>query len=223
MSDITTTGMILSVMPVGEYDRRVELLSSTLGRISAFARGARNPGSSLVSATRVFAFGEFRLYQGRNSYTIHSAGIREYFDDLTKNVEHMYQGFYYLELARYFSRENLEARDMLTLLYYGLKALESPFLTGSLVRSIVELKMLEINGLCPPAERMTETNLSGGCIKALNRVISMPPERVFSFTLTEEVRREFSGVVTGLLRRNVDRQFQSEKLLEAMKDLTYNT
>ena len=231
MNDLTTTGMILSVMPIGEYDRRVEILSAELGRISAFARGARKPGSPLVSATRVFAFGEFTLYQGKNSYTVHSAKIRNYFDSLTADMDHMYYGFYFLELAQYFSRENLEAGDMLKLLYCALKALGHPSFNDLLVKRIVELKMLEINGLCPSMDRLLAgegsfsfaRDLSGACVKALQRVIGMPPQKVFSFALSEEVLQEFSCVVKELMRISVDREFKSEKLLDTMSDLTYNT
>ena len=67
MNAIKVRGMVISVMPIGEYDRRLEILTDTLGRISAFARGARKPSSALVSASRVFAFGEFELYEGRSA------------------------------------------------------------------------------------------------------------------------------------------------------------
>ncbi|MBQ1286000.1 MAG: recombination protein O N-terminal domain-containing protein, partial [Lachnospiraceae bacterium] len=65
-------GMVISSMPIGEYDRRLEILTDSMGRISAFARGARKPSSPLVSISRVFAFGEFDLYEGRNSYSVNA-------------------------------------------------------------------------------------------------------------------------------------------------------
>jgi len=124
MSNVSVQGIVLTTMPIGEYDRRLELLTGSFGRISVFAKGARKPQSDLVSASRVFAFGQFELYQGKTSYTMRSAKISNYFEGLTKDIDLTYYGFYFLELARYFSRENVESTQMLKLLYVTLRALE---------------------------------------------------------------------------------------------------
>ena len=133
-------GMVISSMPIGEYDRRLEILTDSRGRISAFARGARKPSSPLVSISRVFAFGEFDLYEGRNSYSVNAARISNYFEELTKDVELSYYGFYFLEIAAYFTREGLDATEILKLLYQSLRALSLESLSHSLVRGIYELK-----------------------------------------------------------------------------------
>ena len=99
MNQIVLTGMVLSTAPVGEYDRRVVILTKEQGKISAFARGARRPNSPLVGAVNPFSFGEFTLYQGRTSYTIQSASISNYFAELREDVVGAYYGFYFMGIS----------------------------------------------------------------------------------------------------------------------------
>ena len=70
--------------------------------------------------------------------------INEYFSNSMNDIDSMYMGMYFLELADYYGREGIEAKDTLELLYIAMKQLGKKAIPIDLIRCIYELRTLVI-------------------------------------------------------------------------------
>lgn len=242
----SVTGMVLSAMPIGDYDKRLVLLTRERGKITAFAKGARRQNSAFLACSQPFSFGEFMVYEGKTSFSIVSANITNYFEDIRKDLEGVYYGLYFCELADYFGRENEDGTQMLKLLYQSLRALNLDSISNSLIRHIYELKLLALNGLtpqvfqcvkckkedsnfyfhsesgglvCPDCRKKILTSvkyisISSSTIYTMQYIITSSIEKLFTFTVSDQVRRELEQCMGSYCKVYIDRKMKSLEFLE---------
>lgn len=209
---ISVTGMVLKTEPVGEYDRRVVLLTRERGKIAAFARGARRQGSRLLASTNPFCFGEFMLYEGRTAYGIAESNISNYFEGFREDFESACYGMYFLEVMDYFTRENNDEKEMLKLLYQSLRALLHPGLNNSLVRYIFEIRAVAVNGEYPGLPVRKEPYLPS-TVYAVDYIVGSGIEKLYTFTVTEQVLSELGEIAENYRKRFVDKKMKSLEIL----------
>lgn len=243
---ISLTGIVISSMPVGEYDNRIVLLTKERGKICAFAKGSRRMHSSLTGLVRPFLMGRFELYEGRDAYTLTGGESKEYFEELSKDLVGVYYGFYFLEIADYYSREGIEGTNMLNLLYMSFKALINKNIDNDLIKLIFEFKAMVINGeypevfecvKCKSATGITHFSLIQGggiCTKCrtnvfdsftisndllytMQYIILAKLDKLYTFTLKDTVLAEFEKMMKVLRKANFDKHFKSLDILETMK------
>lgn len=208
------TGMVLKAEPIGEYDRRVVILTKEKGKISAFARGARKQTSRLLAATNPFSFGKFRLYAGRSSYNLTEADISNYFEGLRTDFEGAYYGMYFLEVMDYYTRENNEDKEMLKLLYQSLRALMNEKLPNRLIRYIFEMKAMVLSGEFPGMPENGDYEESTRY--AVHYIMSSSVEKLYTFTVTDTVLAQIAQIADDYRKRYTDRVFKSLEILESL-------
>lgn len=215
MSDLVTlTGMVLSAMPIGDYDKRIVILTREKGRIAAFAKGVRRPNSYLLGASRPMAFGTFALYEGRSSYTLKNAEITAYFDELSRDLEDISYGSYFLEVAAAYTVEGLDGTAMLKLLYQSLRALSKPSIPKLLVRYVFELRTMVINGvysLDPPVSVCDSTAYT------IYYIGTAPIEKLYTFTVSEQVLAQLGQCMAIYRERYLEGQFTSLDILKSLE------
>ncbi len=158
-------GVVLIASPIHDYDRRVEILTSRIGRISAFVPGARRNNSPLSACSMPFTFAEYELFQGKNSYTVKSASIKKYFDALTYDYDKVCMASYFSEMIRFFTRENVEATQEVNLLFFAVNAIIKANIPLKLIRIIFEMRMMLLQGEAPELYKCLE------CGKPVNESI----------------------------------------------------
>lgn len=208
------TGIVLKAFPVGEYDRGVILLTRERGKISAFARGARKPGNRLAAASNPFSFGRFKLYEGKNSYTIVETDIQRFFEELRTDYVGACYGLYFAEVAEWYTRENNDEREMLKLLYQSLRALCADSLPNPLVRCVFECRAIAVNGEFPgvPADEKLEKST----VYALQYIAECPIEKLYTFTVTDSVLKELKTVAARYMKQFVGHNFKSLEVLQTL-------
>ncbi len=241
-ANIKVMGIVISAAPVGEYDKRLVILTGQRGKVTVFVKGARRPSNRFAAGCRPFTFGEFTLYQGKTAYNMVDMEISNYFEELATDMDTVYYGFYFLELADYYSRENVESKEMVNLLYLTLKVLSQRNISTKLIRHIYELKLFAINGEYPDvfacvhcgnkeqlkgftvdksgavcsecmgvSKDVIELNTS--TFYTLQYIVSSPINKLYTFTVTEEVLAELSMVLGRWMSRYIDKEFKSLEML----------
>lgn len=213
-SNYEVTGMVLSSVPAGEYDRRVEILTRERGRISGFATGARRPGSPVMAAAQPFVFGTFVISEGRTANKIREARVDNFFAGLRKDVSGSLYGTYFMEVLQYVTRENNDETALLMLAYQTLRALESDAFDNRLVRAVFEIKTIMIEGEYPGPRR--DTKYLDATLYTLDFLFRTAPARVYTFSVKPQVLEELRSYAKWLCGRTWDHRFQSLEILELL-------
>ena len=214
---VNDSGMVIRSDAYSEYDRRVVLLTKDHGKITAFAKGARRQNNKLMASTDLFCFGQYRLYPGREAYTMVDAVPKTYFDELRNDISAAAYGMYFLDVMEYQTRENNDEEKLLVLLYMACMALKKEEIDNRLVKAVFELKTIVLQGVYGDKDdEELKKGLSESALYAIDVVVHTEPKQLFSFMLKEEPLREFVSFVNNKKSKVWNRHFNSEDMIEVL-------
>ncbi|MBQ9279195.1 MAG: DNA repair protein RecO [Lachnospiraceae bacterium] len=243
--EIEVTGIVLYVTLVGEYDKRLVILTKERGKITVFANGARRPNSALTAASQSYVMGTFTVFPTRDAYNLVKVDVKEYFHDIAYDMEKMCYAAYFSEFMSYYTREGDFCTNNLNLLYVTFKALLDDRVSNELIRYIYEIKLMDIEGeglqafscvncgekerinyfdarsggllcdKCALAKKVTY-KVSDSLIYTLQYILSTPINKLYGFTLSEEVMGELRYVAERFRNEYVDKKFKSLEILSTL-------
>ncbi|MGN0438403.1 MAG: DNA repair protein RecO [Lachnospiraceae bacterium] len=241
---IELTGIILSSMPVGDYDKRIVILTKERGKITAFARGARKPNSPYLGISEPFNFGVFTLSEGYDAYHLAGADIKEYFLDVKNDIEGICYATYFCDILEYLCVDGYGDTNVLNLIYITLKSLTKSDVSKKLIRRIFELKILDYDGVGFDASHCMKCNcdkleafylpgngflcekcavqienvkyVSQTAIYTLQYILSAPLKKLYTFQVNEEIYLEIESIIDGYFKKHVNKNFKSLEILSVM-------
>lgn len=238
------TGIVLAGTPVGDYDKRLVILTKERGKITVFARGARKPNSPYLGVSEPFNFGTFTLTEGYDAYHLVGADIKEYFLDVKKDIEGICYGTYFCDVLEYLSVDGFGDVNMMNLLFVSLKAITKKEIPNVLVRRIFELKVLAYDGegmqvfsccqcdkeelaafylngnglVCKDCSRKVEHPyfISQSAVYTLQYILTASLTRLYTFHVTESVMEELNEVIGRYFSKHVTKKFNSLEILASL-------
>lgn len=238
------TGIVLSSTLVGDYDKRLVILTKERGKITAFAKGARKPNSPYLGISEPFNFGTFTMLEGFDAYRLLGGEIKDYFLEVKNDIDGICYGTYFCDILEYLCVEGIGDINILNLLYMTLKALVKKNIPKKLIQRIFELKVLAFDGeamavfsctncgrekveafylpgnglLCKEcSSHMTGlSTLTESAVYTLQYILSAPVDKLYTFQVSEEVFCEIDGVVERYFKQHVTKKFNSLEILASL-------
>ena len=240
---IKTKGIVLHEMTIKDHDKRIILFSKEFGKMVVFANGAKRAKSPLLAGTQPFVFGEFSVYESRNSYTLRQVVIEESFYELRNDMVRLTYGLYLLEVVNSVIQEMDPNTELLRLLYISLFNLKAEAHPGKVITTVFQFRSMNMLGFAPDLSgcmecgdtkgpftlttkgglvcnncpRYKEKPMSMEALHVLGYIQQAPLTKLYHFKMDEELFGEIEKQVQDYFSNFVTGDFKSLDILSALE------
>lgn len=151
MKNLSTAGIVINTMNLGEADTLVTILTAKHGCITAKARSVRNSKKRFMGGIDLFDCAVFQLKQNQNSkhFNIESINRCEAWPSLRQNLTKYSLASYCLEMTRHFAQEeDEEAKELFDHLFLCLRTMDKNTCldTAKSLTTFYNLVLLKLSG-----------------------------------------------------------------------------
>ena len=146
-----TDALVIKSNNVGENDRAVVLLTRDKGLISAFISGGRSIKGKNSAASSLLTYSTFEITKKNDSFRITDSEVQKSFFSFSSDILKFSLAQYISELCLAivpFETEG-ESEDFLRLALNALHFIEKGQTDLSIIKAVVELRIMAISGLMP--------------------------------------------------------------------------
>lgn len=234
MEYIKTTGVVLKRKTVKEGDAIISVLTSDMGVICAFVKGAKNYKNRNSQGSNPFCYSEFVLSPGRDMYRVNSCLLLESFYNLSTNIERIAYATYIADLVDFTVKENVGDERILPFVLNTFFLLANSDKNLRLIKCVFELRLLCLIGLTPELDSCIkcgsnepaymnaaiggtlcsacgtgEEQISKTVLSAMRYVKDADDKKVYSFTIPNELILEFENHTSHFIKEHIERDFYS--------------
>lgn len=216
MSTEKIRGLIIKETFSGEADKYLTIFAKDKGKISVFAKGARNTKSKFLAASSIFTYADFIIRTATKTPTLISADIIETFYNLRTCLAATAYGSYMAELLDKAFIDNVADNDALQL---ALKTLQWLSKGDDFAREkgcIFQLRLLEILGYRPDEQLLGEFSLSKDAKNIINYILTSDLNSAFRLNINTTALQELEVFIEKYMEYHTDIRAKSYKLIKTM-------
>lgn len=214
MSSEKIRGIIIRENFSGESDKFLTIFAKDIGKISVFAKGARNTKSKFLASSALFTYADFIIRTATKTPTLLSADVIESFYYIRNSLDSTAFASFFTEFIDKTIIENVIDNNALLLLLKSMQKLSNDNCNARLIAVIFQLKLLEILGYRPDKENLERYFLSETSILSCEYILSVPLNTAFSINLEQKYICEIEDFLEKYINFHIDVKFKSYKIIK---------
>lgn len=214
MSSEKIRGVIIRENFSGESDKFLTIFAKDKGKISVFAKGARNTKSKFLASSALFTYGDYIIRTASKTPTLITADVINNFYNIRNSLDRVAFASFFTEFTDKMFIDNVADNNALLLLIKSLQRLSKGAPSPRLTACIFQLRLLDILGYRPDEKALL--NLSPTLRYAVPYILDLPLNKVFNITLNDDYLPELENFIEKYIRFHINVKLNSYKIIKKL-------
>lgn len=212
MSSEKIRGIIIRENFSGESDKFLTIFAKDKGKISVFAKGARNTRSKFLASSSLFTYGDFIIRTVTKTPALLTADVIESFYNIRNDFATAVYASCFAEFIDKALIEKVPDNNALLLLLKSLQKLSKENAEPRLTGCIFHLRFLDILGYRPDDEILSSLSATG--YSAALYILSSPLNKAFNISLDTVYISELETFIEKYIDYHMDIKLKSYKIIK---------